>query len=379
MSNNLQFGKFKASYSGLYSDITVDSIAVGNSERVKVLFADQEPLEFVNQVLLGENHPAKEYWNDVILTQAWAKSFADAVNANPAPVYLQGHEDFANGAMRQIPAGYIVGAKVDEEGDGRLLLRNRLFAEGKFSREVIDQTLREINAGVLNTSTGDYEKREWKYDEETEDFKVFAVESLKNQTNAIVERDMNASAASIIASNFKFTPCDADGNETGAPVEYSTIFKQGEDSMDKKALLGAITTMFKDGAVTSAELVEALGIELVDEAKLATFREVEALLGDVDVKEFVTNTLKAQDDAKKASFATLKEEKLKAAFKDEGELRLARYMFSIEDGDIDEEIKRIQGHEDMIAEHEAALMRMNYTPSAVAGGEADAESGEWEA
>jgi hypothetical protein len=380
MSNDLKFGKFKAAYSGLYSEVTVDSIAVGNGDRVGVLFGEQEPIEFVNQVLLGENHPAKEYWNDVILTVKWAKSFADAVNANPAPVYLQGHEDFANGAMRQIPAGYIVGAKVDEEGDGRLLLRNRLFAEGKFSREVIDQTMREINAGVLNTSTGDYEKREWHYDEETEEIKVFAVESLKNQTNAIVERDMNASAASIIASNFKFTPCDADGNDTGAPVEYGEIFKQGEDSMDKKTLLGAIKTMFKDGAVTSTDLVEALGIELVDEdmkAKLATFKEVEALLGDVDVKEFVTNTLKAQDEAKEAAFAALKEEKLKAAFPDEGELRLARHMFSITDGDIDEEIKRIQGHEDMIAEHEAALMRMNYTPSAVAGESAD--SGEWEA
>ena len=162
-------------------------------------------------------------------------------------------------------------------------------------------------------------------------------------------------------------------------MEYGEIFKQGEDSMDKKTLLGAIKTMFKDGAVTSTDLVEALGIELVDEdmkAKLATFKEVEALLGDVDVKEFVTNTLKAQDEAKEAAFAALKEEKLKAAFPDEGELRLARHMFSITDGDIDEEIKRIQGHEDMIAEHEAALMRMNYTPSAVAGESAD--SGEWE-
>ena len=66
MSNDLKFGKFKAAYSGLYSEVTVDSIAVGNGDRVGVLFGEQEPIEFVNQVLLGENHPAKEYWNDEI-------------------------------------------------------------------------------------------------------------------------------------------------------------------------------------------------------------------------------------------------------------------------------------------------------------------------
>lgn len=378
-----KYGKFQAAYKSvmLKNDVSVNDVPVGNSEAVKTLFADQKEYEFVNQILLGENHPASEYWSSVILTQAWAKSFADAVNATPGPLYLQGHENAQNGALREIPAGYIVGAKVDEQyenGAGRLLLRNRLFEKGKYSSEIVEQTLREINAGVLSTSTGDYERREYVYDEEKDEIKAFAVESVKNQTNAIVEHDMHASDASILASNFKYIPCDEQGNETGKPVDYTSIrsdfnSKQGDDSMDKKEMLTTLSTMYKSGSVTSAEIAENLGVKLIDDevnTTVSAFKEVKALLGDKDPKEFITAALKAQKDASVASFTKMRDEKLTAAFKDANEHRLAKHMFKLTEGDeaaIDAEVKRIQEDADMQEEHKAALMRMNYTPSGFVG------------
>lgn len=374
-----KYGKFKATYKSalLQNDIAVNDVPVGNTEAVTALFADQKEYEFVNQVLLGENHKASEGWSSVVLTQAWARSFADKVNAKPGPVYLQGHEDAQIGAMRQIPAGYIVGAKVDEAyegGAGRLLLRNRLFEKGKFSTEVIEQTLREINAGVLSTSTGDYERREYAYDEETDEVNSFAVESVKNQTNAIVEHDMHASDATIITSNFKYVPCDEHGKDIGNPIDCTSIRSdlknnQGDDSMTKEEMLNTLKSMFKDGSVTSDEVVAILGVKLMTDeigTSAATFKEVKALLGDKDLKEFVTTALKQTNDKKAEEFKTLRETKLKASFTDEVELILAKNMFKLTEGDeaaVDAEVTRIQSEADMKELHEKALMRMNYTPS----------------
>lgn len=378
-----KYGKFKATYKSalLQNDVSVADIPVGNASAVQTLFAEQKEYEFVNQILLGDKHPASEGWDNVILSIQWAKSYAEAVNKNPGPLYLQGHEDAQNGYLRQIPAGYIVGAKVDEayeNGAGRLLLRNRLFEKGKFSVEIIEQTLREINAGVLSTSTGDYERREYMYDEINDEFKAIAVESVKNQTNAIVERDMHASDATILASNFKFVPCDEQGNELGEPVDYTSIRsdfnnRQGDNGMDKQEMLSTLKTMFKGGTVTSVELAENLGVKFIDDevnTSLATFKEVKGMLGDKDLKEFVTTALKAEKDAKVASFTKMRDDKLTAAFKDANEHRLAKHMFKLSDGDesaIDAEIKRIQEDADMQEEHKLALMKMNYTPSGFVG------------
>ena len=62
----------------------------------------------------------------------------------------------------------------------------------------------------------------------------------------IVEHDMHASDASILVSNFKYVPCDEQGNETGKPVDYTSIRsdfnnKQGDDSMDKKEMLTTLS------------------------------------------------------------------------------------------------------------------------------------------
>lgn len=386
---NKRFIKSKAIYRSpfLQNDIPVDDVPVGNTEKVNTLFEGHEPYEFINQVLLGEKHKASEGWSEVVLTQAWAKSFADAVNKNLGPVYLQGHEDAQNPAMREIPAGYIVGAKVDESydnGSGRLLLRNRLFAHGKYSKEIVEQTLREINAGVLNTSTGDYERREYVYDEEEDTIISYAVESVKNQTNAIVEHDMNASDAMILASNFKYTYCDENGKELGKPVDYTSIrsdfnMNQGDESMDKEAMLNTLQSMFKNGTVTSEEIAGALGVKLMNDevsTSVATFKEVKGMLGDTDLKEFVTTALKQREDAKKAAFAKLRDDALKASFTEANELRLAKHMFKLTDGDkdaIDAEIKRIQEDPDMQEEHKTALKNMNYTPSGFVGDSQDNE------
>jgi hypothetical protein len=384
-----RFVKSKALYRSpfLQNEVPVDDVPVGNLEKVNTLFANHEPYEFVNQVLLGENHKASEGWSEVVLTQAWAKTFADAVNQHPGPVYLQGHEDAQNPAMREIPAGYIVGAKVDEtyeNGAGRLLLRNRLFAHGKYSKEIVEQTLREINAGVLNTSTGDYERREYVYNEEEDTITAFAIESVKNQTNAIVERDMNASDAMILASNFKYVFCDENGKEIGKPVDYTSIrsdfnMNQGDEGMKKEELLNALKGMFKDGTVTSDELSETLGVKLMNDevsTSVAMFKEVKGMLGDTDVKEFVKTALKQKEDAKKEAFAKLRDDALQASFIVANELRLAKHMFKLTDGDkeaVDAEIKRIQEDPDMQEEHKTALKNMNYTPSGFVGDSQDNE------
>jgi len=374
-----KYGIFKTVFKSahLQNDISVDDVPVGNASKVTTLFADQTPYEFVNQILLGEKHKASEGWNDVTLTQAWAKSFADKVNANLGPIYLQGHEDAQNGAMRQIPAGYIVGAKLDEsyeDGAGRLLLRNRLYAKGKFSQEIIEQTLNEVNAGVLNTSTGDYQRREYRYDEQTDTIESFAIESVKNQTNAIVEYDMNASDASIITSNFKYVPCDEQGNEIGKPIDCTSIrgdFKdeQGDKGMTKEELLAQVKAMNKAGTCTSEEIATAIGINITD-AKMKAIEEVEAMLGDVTIKEFVTTALKSRKDESAAKFATTVDTKLKAVFTDELEYEVATSMFKLTEGDdatVDAEIAVLKTHKALVGMRNRALEAMNHTPSGFVG------------
>ena len=365
-----KYGMVKTSMKSalLQNDVSVDDIVVGNAASVALLFAKQKPFEFVNQILLGEKHKASEGWSDVTLTQAWAKSFAEHINSNPGPVYLQGHEDSQNGLMRQIPAGYIVGAKLDEtfeDGAGRLLLRNRLFEKGKFATDIIEQTMNEINAGVLNTSTGDYQRREFRYDEKEDMVQAFAIESVKNQTNAIVERDMNASDASIVTSNFKYVPCDEQGNATGKPIDCTSLrsdFKeQGDKRMDKKELLTELAVQFKAGTCTSEEIVSILGVE----AKMKSIDEVQAMLGDVKIADFVKTALKEKEDAKKASFDTAVDTKLKAVFTDETELKLAKRLFKLTSGDdaaINAEVEVLKTDDILVSMRAKALEAMNHKP-----------------
>jgi hypothetical protein len=195
---------------------------------------------------------------------------------------------------------------------------------------------------------------------------------------------MNASDAMILASNFKYVFCDENGKEIGKPVDYTSIrsdfnMNQGDEGMKKEELLNALKGMFKDGTVTSDELSETLGVKLMNDevsTSVAMFKEVKGMLGDTDVKEFVKTALKQKEDAKKEAFAKLRDDALQASFIVANELRLAKHMFKLTDGDkeaVDAEIKRIQEDPDMQEEHKTALKNMNYTPSGFVGDSQDNE------
>ncbi len=350
--------------------VSPEEIPVGNTEAVTALFADMEQLEFVNEVLLGEAYPASEGYSEVILTEEWAQSFADAINKKPGFLYAKGHEDAETWFTRAIASGYIVGAKVEP---GRLLLRNRLLQrESPENKELMHQTLNEIRAGLLSTSTGDYQKRRVEFDEDG-DIVQYAIESVKNQTNALVEHDMHASEATIIASNFRLGSYDDVGQsftsnkvitDTKYTAEDGVNNEEGEVTM--KEHIDAIKTKMK-----KAEIAEAFEIEVVsDEVKAALkkLEDVEAQVGDLD--KFVTTTL--ADRA--AVFKALKDSALREAFKEQEVLEAAETLFTLQNGtqeEVEAEITRLKELSGIKKMQSVIASGINHTPN-----NADVETGE---
>jgi hypothetical protein len=323
----------------------VETIPVGNLQKVQTLFGDMEPLEFVNEVLLGADHPTDEWSGKIVLTKEWAESFAKAINKVPGFLYAKGHED-TEPYKRAIASGYIVGAKIDGE---RLLLRNRLIPKtSPDGKEFVEQTMREVNAGVLSTSTGDMQKRRIEFDDEG-NYTQFAIESMRNQTNALVEHDMHASDASIVSSNFRIGYYDEKGNliqediskfkDTTGGGDNRT---KGEGKMTFKEYIEGIKTSLKSGEGDIATVLAGLNVEVLTEehkTQLSKLKDAETKAG-VDIVTFVDTVLSERT----AMFADNCELKLKNAFKDEDVLELAREHFSLKSGDsnaIDEEITRI--------------------------------------
>lgn len=311
--------------------ISVESVPVGNMAAYKDLLGDETADEFVNTVKLGENYPARPWPNSVaILTKEWAESFAAKVNETPKPLYLRGHEDEEGFKMRALPFGYVVGAKVvDEE---TLALRNAFKpAESPEAIQMKKDAMREIKAGLLSTSTGDYSKIDTSYDEDERLTTFKIVESINAQSNALVEHDQTGSDASIVSMTFK----------GGLPAEDDNKPKQ-EDYMNPQEAINLLANQIQAGKLQFKDVAEDLGIErLTDDhkLKLKKFDEVTvALGGDVDVY------LARLEEDKKATFKALKESSLKAKFKQEEVLELAEDLFSIEEGgkeEIDAEVERI--------------------------------------
>lgn len=341
--------------------VSPEEIPVGNMEAVNALFADMEQLEFVNEVLLGEAYPASEGWSEVILTEEWAQSFAAAVNKKPGFLYAKGHEDAETWFTRAIASGYIVGAKVE---DGRLLLRNRLLErESPENKELMHQTLNEIRAGLLSTSTGDYQKRRVEVDEDG-DIKQFAIESVKNQTNALVEHDMHASEATIIASNFRLGSYDDVGRSFTSTKVIKDIKDIAEDDVNLKE--GEVTMEEHITAIKSnmkkAEIAEAFEIEVVSEevkTALKKLEDAEAKVGDLEA--FVTSTL--ADRA--AVFKALKDNALKEAFKEQEVLEAAETLFTLRNGskeEVEAEIARLKELSGIKKMQSVIASSINHTP-----------------
>jgi len=344
------------------SVFAVDTVPVGNTQKVKTLFGDMEAIEFVNEVLLGEEHPTDQWSGSIVLTKEWAESFAQAVNTIPGFLYARGHED-TEMYKRAIASGYIVGAKVDGE---RLLLRNRLLVKtSPDGKEFVEQTMREVNAGVLATSTGDMQKRRIEIDDNG-NFKQYAIESVKNQTNALVEHDMHASDAHIVSSNFRVAYYD----ETGKLIQDTTDGgdKKGEGTMTIEQHIAEIQTSLKTGESKTdlATVLKGVGIEvLTDEHKtqMLKLKTAEEKAGG-DIVKFVEDTLSARS----AVFTQTCEMKLATAFKDADVLELAKSLFALKTGDsvaIDAEITRLSSLKSIQKMQTLLATQVGYVPSDV--------------
>ncbi len=336
------------------SAVAPEDIAVGNTEAVETLFKDMAPLEFVNEVLLGDAHPASERYGEVILTKEWAESFANAINKKPGFLYAKGHEDAEHWFARAVPSGYIVGAKVDND---KLLLRNRLLERtSPENAEFMRQTLNEIKAGLLSTSTGDYQKRRIEIDD-TGNIKQFAIESVKNQTNALVEHDMHASDATIVASNFKLAYYDEKGNIISKDAADGGVnSEEGEVTM--KEHIEALKAAMK-----SDEIASSFGFTLLtteQSTALKKLENAEARVGDIE--QFVNTVLTERT----AVFEALKEAELKEAFKEAEVLEAAQTLFTLKSGTVEEiknEVSRLKELSGIKKMQGIIASGVNYTPA----------------
>lgn len=351
---------------GTVGDSKVGTVTIGNKDAYKALVEDAEVSEFVNIVHLGEEYPAKpDPWTTVILTEEWAKSFVNAVKESPKSLFIPGHTDANIGyKMRAIPDGYITGGKVQ---DGKLYLRNTMILDGT-KDALIHQTSKEIKAKMLSTSTSDYMKYRTELDDDTNEIVYFAIESVKGQSNALVEADMTGSETEIIITSFK-----AESGEDG---------KQGEEHMGEKTNVEMFTVLknqLDSGRLALSEVATSLGIEIMttkQKTALKRLNDVESKVGDIT--EFVKQTVESKVEA----FATLKETKIKSKFKNDELIEIATPLFILKEGsveEIDAEISRIAELKVFKAIQGTKAGQINFKPAGVDEEITDDESGNMEA
>lgn len=314
---------------GTTGGINIGTIAISNVKAYKALVEDSEVEEFVNIVHLGEEHPAQpDPWTTIILTEEWAQSFLSAVKEAPKPLFIPGHTDASVGyKMRAIPDGYVTGGMIK---DNKLHLRNTMILDGTRDA-LIKQTAKEIKAKMLSTSTSDFIRYKTEVDEDSNEVTYFAIESVKGQSNALVEADMTGSDTEIIVTSFKTVGGEDD--------------KEGERNMDKDKTNAEMFTVLKNqidsGRLALSEVATSLGFEVMttkQKAALKRLNDVESKVGDIS--EFVTKTV----EDKIASFEILKVASLKTKFVKEELIEIATPLFALKEGSseaIDVEVTRI--------------------------------------
>ncbi len=307
----------------------IDSVPLGNAELVKELIGEEDVYEFVNKVMLGEDHPAKpDPYTTIVLTKEWAESFISALKT-PKPLFIGGHAEFGvSYKERPIPDGYLVGGIVKND---TLYLRNALPAGSTETRkERTKQTVREIKAKMLSTSTSDYMKYKISIDDQGHET-YFAVESVKGQSNALVEADQTGSEAEIILTSFK----------TDDSLENK---QKGEKSMDGKTnaeLFVSMKNQLDSGRLALSEVASGLGIEIMtsnQKTALKRLNDAESKVGNVT--EFVAKVTAERETA----FNALKEAKIKDKFKTEELIEIATPLFALKEGDasaIEAEVDRL--------------------------------------
>lgn len=306
----------------------VGTVAIGNKDAYTALVEESEVEEFVSIVHLGIDHPAHpDSYTSVVLTEEWAKSFAKAVKESPKPLFIPGHTDASVGyKMRAIPDGYVTGGKVQ---DGKLHLRNTMILDGT-KDALIKQTAKEIKAGMLSTSTSDYMKYRTEHDEDTDETIYFATESVKGQSNALVEADMTGSETEIIITSFK-----AEDGEDG---------RQGEKHMGEKTnteMFTVLKNQIDSGRLALSEVADSLGFEVMttkQKTALKRLNDVESKVGDIT--EYIKVTMETEEE----TFNTLKESKIKEKFVNEELIEVATPLFILKKGSVEEiesEVNRI--------------------------------------
>jgi len=332
----------------------IDSVPVGNSSAYRTLTGEADIHEFINTVALGEDNPAHpDSYTTIVLTPEWAQSFSDAIKSSPKPLFIPGHTDASIGyKARAIPDGYLTGGIVS---GNTLYLRNTLVMEGTDEKKaLIEQTIKEISAKMLSTSTSDYMKYETKVDED-DNVTYFATESVKGQSNAIVEVDMTGSDASIIITSFK------------AEIDSSGEKEKGEKRMDEKTMTNAelfvtLKNQLDSGRLALSEVASGLGVDVMtskQKTALKRLNDAESKVGNIE--EFVTSVVADKETA----FASLKEAKIKEVFKTEELVEIATPMFALKNGsveDIDKEVLRISELKVFKAIQGKVASAMNYNP-----------------
>lgn len=312
----------------------IGTIDIANQSAYKSLVEESEISEFINIVQLGEDHPAhSDSWTTVILTEDWAKSFVDAVKASPKPLFIPGHTDSNTGyKMRAIPDGYITGGKVK---DNKLYLRNTMILDGARDA-LIHQAAKEIKAGMLSTSTSDYMKYRTEHNDDTDEMIYFAIESVKGQSNALVEADMTGSETEIIITSFK-----TEGGEDGKEGEKHMGEEAKKANLTNKEMFTVLKNQLDSGRLALAEVATSLGVEVMtpkQKTALKRLNDAESKIGDI--AEFVKVTI----ESKVESFNTLRETKIKTKFKSEELIEIATPLFILKEGsveEIDKEVDRI--------------------------------------
>jgi hypothetical protein len=334
----------------------VEDVPIGNNAAYKNLVGEANGYEFVNIVELGEDHPAMpDPWTKVVLTEEWAKSFVKAVKAVPKPMFIPGHADQGVGyKMRALPDGYIVGGLVQNDV---LYLRNTMLQGITESQKALaEQTAKEIKAGMLSTSTSDYMKYKTEVDQDTGEVTYFAFESLKAQSNALVEADQVGSDAAIILTSFK---ADAGEND-----------KKGEEQMGEKTLVATsaeqmltLKNLIDSGRLALSEVASGLGIDVMtskQKVALKRLNDAESTVGNIT--EFVAGTVKDKEDA----FIVLKESAIKGKFETDVLIEIATPLFVLKEGNteaIDAEVERVAGMKVFKSIQGKVAGAMNFVPS----------------
>jgi len=334
----------------------IDSVPVGNPTAYKILTGEDTVHEFINTVQLGEGAKAQlDRWTSITLTEEWAQSYVNAVKEAPKPLFIPGHaEEGIASKERAIPDGYVTGGLVL---NNVMYLRNTLVLSGSENKKaLIEQTVKEIKAGMLSTSTYDYMKYKIETNQDTFEDNYFAIESVKAQSNALVEADQTGSEAAIILTSFK---------AGGADDERK---KQGEYSMDDKpavtneARFVSLKNQIDTGSLAISDVATKLGITMMtSENKLALKRleDAETAVGDISI--FVAK----MKESAQATFTSLKDAKIKDTFKSEELIEMAESFFSLKTGTVEEintEVARIAGMKVFKSVQGKLAGSVNYVP-----------------